>query len=446
MPGLAHTLRTPLLAVALVFLSVGSSSGGQQEPRGGNPVIRWNRIATEIFPVAIGPILDARAMAILHAAIHDAVNGVEFRYEAYTAGLFFPGASVDSAVASAARVVMLALIPSQQVRIEQEYAAALADVRDGPAKDQGVMLGQQAARANLDRRNADGIAPGPWPPQQGPITEPVYVPTGAPGDYDFTPPFDAPPFGPIALFPGWGRLTPFAVDLAHHRLHGPDPLQSKRYARDFNFVKANGSLQSSSRTPDQTDTAFFWFEPFAVWNDIAVAAMQEKHVDPWQAARILALMNFAIVDASIVCFDAKYDFRFWRPYTAIRRGEEDGNDRTAADRGWLPLLWTPPGQPLMFLIPPIPDYPSAAAIESAAAAVVLTSEFGDSVSFAVSSKTLPGAIRRFNSFARAAQEAGMSRVFGGIHFVRAVEDGWAAGRRVGREVSRALRRAQAMKR
>ena len=442
-----HDLRILLLVGALVVLSVGSSFAGQPDPRAGNPVIHWNRIATEIFPVAIGPVLDARAMAILHAAIHDAVNGVEPRYEAYTADLSFPGASIDAAVGSAAREVMLALVPDQQARIEQEYAEALAGVPDGPAKDQGVMLGRQAARANLDRRNGDGIVPGPWPPLQGPITEPVYVPTGAPGDYDFTPPFDGPPFGPIALFPGWGRLTPFVVDLTRHRLlHGPDPLGSKRYARDFNFVKAKGSLQSSSRTADQTDTAFFWFEGFAVWNDIAVAAMQQKQLDPWQAARILALMNFSIVDATIVCFDAKYHFHFWRPYTAIRRGDEDGNDRTTGDRDWLPLLWTPPGQPPMFLIPPIPDYPSAAAFESAAAAAVLTNELGRSVSFAVSSKTLPGAIRRFSSFAQAAQEAGMSRVFGGIHFVHAVEDGWAAGERVGRDVSRALPRARATKR
>jgi hypothetical protein len=433
-----HGLRTLLLFGALVVLSVGSSFAGQPDPRAGNPVIHWNRIATEIFPVAIGPVLDARAMAILHAAIHDAVNGVEPRYEAYTTDLSFPGASIDAAVGSAAREVMLALVPSQQARIEQEYVTALAGVRDGPAKDQGVVLGRQAARANLDRRNADGVVPGPWPPLQGPITEPVYLPTGAPGDYDFTPPFDAPPFGPIALLPGWGRLTPFVVDLRRQRLHGPDPLGSTRYARDFNFVKANGSLQSSSRTADQADTAFFWFEPFAVWNDIAAAAIQRRQLDPWQGARILALMNFAIVDASIVCFDAKYDFHFWRPYTAIRRGDEDGNDGTAADRDWLPLLWTPPGQPPMFLIPPIPDYPSAAAIESAAAAAVLTSTLGDSVSFAVSSTTLRGAVRHFNTFAHAAQDAGMSRVFGGIHFVHAVQDGWAAGKHIGRDVSRTL--------
>ena len=300
-----------------------------QDKRGdSNPVINWNRIANEIFPVDVGPVLDSRAMAILHAAIHDAVNGIEGRYQPYTVALSSPGASLDAAVASAARDVMLALTHNQQPRIEQEYAAALADVPDGPAKDQGVLLGQQAARANLDRRADDGIVPSPWPPQQGPITEPVYVPTGKPGDYDFTPPFDAPPLGPVALFPGWGRLTPFVIDLARHRLKGPDPLRSKRYANDVNFLKAYGRLHDSSRTPDQTNTAFFWFEPFAIWNDIATTVMQREQVSPWRAARVLALMNFAVADAGIACFDAKYHFRFWRPYTAIRRAGEDDNDQT----------------------------------------------------------------------------------------------------------------------
>jgi hypothetical protein len=419
----------------------GESTLAVQDKRGnGNPVIHWNRIANEIFPVDVGPILDARAMAIFHAAIHDAVNGIDSRYQPYTVALSSPGASLNAAVASAARDVMLALTPHQQPRIEQEYAAALADVPDGSAKDQGVRLGQQAARANLDRRAADGIVPGPWPPQQGPITEPTYVPTGQPGDYDFTPPFDAPPLGPVALFPGWGRLTPFVVDLARPRLRGPDPLRSKRYADDVNFLKAYGRLHDSSRTPDQTSTALFWFEPFAIWNDIARTALQRERVSPWRAARVLALMNFAVADAEIACFDAKYHFRFWRPYTAIRRAGEDGNDETEADPEWLPLLWTPPGEPLTFLIPPIPDYPSAAAMTSAAAAEVLTTHLGASVPFAVTSITLPGVTRRFKSFSQAAREAGLSRVFGGIHFVQAVEDGWAAGAHVGRDVARTLPR------
>jgi hypothetical protein len=434
------TLSGCLVLGTLLIAAWARPQGSQESDRALNPVIHWNRIANEIFPVDVGPIIDSRAMSILHAAIHDAVNGVEARYQPYTAAFSFPGASLDAAVASAARDVMLDLTPGQQPRIEQEYAAALADVPDGPAKDQGILLGHRAARANLDRRADDRIVPSPWPPQQGPITEPVYRPTGAPGDYAFTPPFDAPPLGPVALFPGWGRLTPFVIDVERHRLEGPDPLRSKRYARDLDFLKAYGRRHDSSRTPDQTDTALFWFEPFAIWNDIATTVMQRQQVDPWQAARVLALMNFAFADGGIACFDAKYHFRFWRPYTAIRRADEDGNDDTDADPEWLPLLWTEPGEPLLFLIPPIPDYPSAAAMTSAAAAEVLTTHLGESVAFAVTSVTLPDSTRRFRSFAHAAREAGMSRVFGGIHFVHAVEDGWAAGARVGRDVARTLPR------
>jgi hypothetical protein len=431
-----------LMLVAWTEPQTDSTFPAQDKRRKSNPVIHWNRIANEIFPVNVGPVIDSRAMSILHAAIHDAVNGIEPRYEAFTASLTFPGASVDAAVASAARDVMLAVTHNQQQRIEEEYAAALAGVRDGQAKDHGVLVGQLAARANLDRRADDGIVPGPWPPQQGPITEPVYVPTGKPGDYDFTPPFDAPPLGPVALFPGLSRLTPFVIDLSRHRLKGPDPLGSKRYAKDLNFLKAYGRRHDSSRTPDQTNTAFFWFEPFGIWNDIATTVMEREEASPWRAARVLALMNFAMVDAGMACFDAKYHFRFWRPYTAIRRAGEDDNDETEADSEWLPLLWTDPGKPLLFLIPPIPDYPSAAAMTSAAAAEVLTTHLGDSVAFAVTSETLPDVTRRFRSFSHAAREAGLSRVYGGIHFVHAVEDGWAAGKLVGRDVAGALPRRQ----
>lgn len=410
------------------------------ERRDRNPVLHWNRLANGIFPTDVGPILDARAMAILHAAIHDAVNGVEPRYEPYTAVLSSPGASIDAAVASAARSVMLALTPTQQERIDLEYAVALADVPDGPAEEQGVRLGQQAALANLDRRADDGIVPGPWPPQQGPITEPVYVPTGRPGEYDFTPPFDSPPLGPIALFPGWGRLPLFIVPAGRYHLGGPDPLRSKRYARDVKRLTTFGRLEGSTRTEDQTNTAFFWFEPQAIWNEIAATTLERQGASPWRAARVLALMNFAVTDASIVCFDAKYRFRFWRPFTAIRRADEDLNHETNPDPEWLPLLWTPPGEPPVFVIPPIPDYPSAAAMTSAAAAEVLTIHLGRAVRFSATSSFLPGARRQFGSFREAAREAGLSRVFGGIHFLHAVEDGWTAGERVGRDVARALRR------
>jgi hypothetical protein len=440
--NVARARAARLVLPVLILANAPATFADRSRTTGPNPVLHWNRVANEILPVEAGPVIDSRAMAILHAAIHDAVNGIQRRYEPYTADLESPDASVDAAVASAARDVLVALAPGQQDRIEKEYASALEQVPDGPAQDLGVALGQSAARANLERRAADGIVPGRWPPLEGPIAEPVYVPTGKPGDYDFTPPFDAPPLGPVALFPGLGRFTPFLIELARHRLRGPDPLRSKRYARDLNFLKSYGSLNSSTRTADQTATAHFWFEPFPIWNDIARTAIERKQLDPWHAARILALVNFAMIDSGIACFEVKYRFRFWRPYTAIRRAGEDDNDRTEADPEWLPLLWTPPGQPLLFLIPPIRDYPSAAAITSAAVAQMLTDHLGKHVGFEATSPTLPGATRRFKSFQDAAREAAMSRVYGGIHFVHAVEDGYAAGKRVGRDVSRKLPRVR----
>jgi hypothetical protein len=436
-----------LSGLTLAACATGFARQGVDSRARGNAVTHWNRIATEILPVDVGPVIDARAMAILHASIHDAINGIERRYEPYTADLSSPGASVDAAVARAARDVMVALAPSQTQRIEQAYAAALGGVPDGPAEDNGISLGQQAAQANLERRAVDDIAPGPWPPTEGPITKPLYVPTGKPGDYDFTPPFDAPPLGPIALFPGLGRLHPFAIDVARHRPGGPDALTSRRYARDVALLKSIGRRDSTTRTPDQTKTAFFWFEAFAIWNDITRNAVEHDTLDPWQAAREFALVNFAMMDAGIACFEAKYHFRFWRPYTAIRRAAEDGNDRTDPDPNWLPLLWTPlEVMPQTFLIPPIPDYPSAAASTSAAAAEVLRARFGDRMHFSVTSATLPGERRHFRSFTDAAREAGMSRVYGGIHFLRAVEDGWAQGQGIGRVVARILPRAGAERR
>jgi hypothetical protein len=230
--ALAWTLPRHVIVAALIIAVCSPGIAFQMQPpdpglggkpQNGNAVTHWNRIASEIFPIEPGPIIDSRDFAILHAAIHDALNNIDRRYEPYTLDLPFLDASADAAVARAANDVLAELAPSHRERIDREFAAALRTVPDGPSKIAGLIVGELAARANLDRRSRDGVVPGPWPPQTGPITVPVYVPTGAPGDYDFTPPFDAPPLGPVALFPGWGRLTPFAIDLERHRLKGPDP-------------------------------------------------------------------------------------------------------------------------------------------------------------------------------------------------------------------------------
>lgn len=439
------------LVVALLLLIPAGSSGQEtlpnmsgpgtalvQEPRiASNAVLRWHALANEMM-VDPGPVINSRAFAVLSASIHDAVNGVEPRYAAYAIELSSPGASLDAAVAAAARAVLLAFSPSKLEAIERAYTKALAVIPSGPARDNGVSLGQRAAQANINRRAGDGVPVGHWPPQNGPITEPVYTPTGKAGNYAFTPPFDAPPMGPAALFPGWGQLTPFAADLTKHPLPGPDALSSEAYAADVNRLKSLGGLESKARTGDQSETAFFWFEDFPIWNHIANRVLVKAKVDEWVAARTMALMHFAVVDAGIACFEAKYRFAFWRPITAIRRAAEDGNPRTEADTGWLPLLWSSGEGPPTFFTPPIPDYPSAAAVISWAAATVLVEVVGDRHTFDMTSPTLPGKARHFTSLTQAAEEAGMSRVYGGIHFLRAVKDGARLGRSVAAEVSRLL--------
>lgn len=390
-------------------------------------VTRWNDVALEVLPADPGLVLDARALAILHASVHDAVNAIERRYQPYTLNASAPGASLDAAVAKAAHDVLIALSPSQQARIEQAYAAELASIPAGPAREAGLQLGKKCADANLARRADDGV--------DG-IAEPVYVPLGEPGDYAFTPPFDVPPLGPLALYPGFGRVTPFAIDLEQHRLPGPDSLASLRYALDFNYVKSVGRVDSQVRTPEQTQIAFFWFEFSPIgWNRIANGILRRQHVDAWKAARVLALVNFALADGYVAGFEEKYRHRFWRPYTAIRRADTDENPLTQPDPDWQPLFSSQ-----AFFIPPVPDYPSTHTVLGAAAAEVLIRSFGDHVGFETTSTTLPGVVRRYGSFTQAAIENGLSRVYGGIHFLRAVRDGYAQGKGIGRAVSRLLPR------
>ena len=419
-------VRAQGFLLLMVFFCSGMALAGGRESQvpSGNAVTQWSGVAIDVLPVDPGLLTDSRAFAILHAAIHDAVNGVERRYLPYTADLSAPGASVDAAVAAAAHDVLVAMAPSQVVKVEIAYASALLAVPAGPAKAAGIALGKQSAAANLARRVGDGADT---------AGSPAYVPNGQPGDYDFTPPFDQPPLGPGALFPGWGRVTPFAIELADHKLPGPQSLTSREYTRDFQYLKAIGKSNSRFRTAEQTDIAYFWFEfsPMG-WNRIANTVVTQKRLDVWRAARVMALVNFALADGYIAGFDAKYQYRFWRPVTAIHKAASDGNPETRPDTAWMPLAAP------AFFTPPVPDYPSTHTVLGAAAAEVLIRNFGDNTQFSVVSTTLPGAVRYYKRFSDAARENGMSRVYGGIHFLHAVRDGYVQGRGIGRAVSRQL--------
>lgn len=403
--GVAITLSTPALAA-------GNDAARPTHPhRNVNAVVHWNTIAAETFAPSQGtnPMAQSRTFSILHAAIHDALNAIERRYESHTPGLApAPEASADVTVAAAAREVLASLVPDQAALVQAAYARSLDTVRNGPAKTAGIATGQAAARATMKRRQGDGSET---------AAQPIYTPRSGRGEYQFTTPFD------FAVQPGWGRVRPFVIDLPEHALEGPLPLTSAQYAGDLAYIKRIGHIASEMRTSDQTEIAKFWYEDSPLgWNRIASTVVRERGLDAWEAARAFALVHFAMADGFIAGFDAKYHYRFWRPLTAI---QEAG---TPADRNWQPLLTTPP----------VPDYPSTHTVLGWAAAEVLIDLFGDKLRYSTTSLTLPGVTRHYRGFSQAAQENGMSRLYAGIHFRHAVMDGRRQGRGIGRTVALAL--------
>ncbi len=383
-----------------------------------NAVVHWNSVAEQTLTPSHGtnPMAHSRILAILHASIHDALNAIDRRYESYTPGLReAKHANADAAVAAAAREVLVRLVPDQTALIDSAYGRTLAAIRDGDAKTAGVALGQSAARATLHRRHDDGSAGAAF----------KYVPGTAPGEYQFTPPFD------FAAQPGWGRVTPFVIDMREHELDGPQALASTAYTGDFEFIKAIGHIASTTRSAEQTQIAKFWYEDSSLgWNRLANTVVRQRGIDAWDAARAFALVHFAMADGFIAGFAEKYRHRFWRPETAIRAAAGDGNAHTVQDVAWKPLLITPP----------VPDYPSTHTVLGWAAAEVLIAMFGDRERFELTSLTLPGVMRAYRGFSQPAEENGLSRLYAGIHFRHAVRDGRRQGRGIGQAVAEALPR------
>jgi hypothetical protein len=414
-------LRTGAAAVA-VMLAGSAYAQNAQSARGGhtahgNAVTHWNTVATDAFTPSQGtnPMAQSRTLAIFHAAIHDALNAIDERYQPYTPGLTAaPGASVDAAVAAAAHDVLVTLLPDQATMVETAYEQALAAIPEGVGKDAAIFTGQMAAAANIARRQGDGSENG---------AQPVYEPRPGPGEYQFTPPFN------FAAQPSWGRVTPFIINLQEHAPDEPLNLRSAAYTLDLAYIKAIGERTSHFRTPEQSQIAEFWYEDSPLgWNRIANTAVQQRRLDPWSAARALALVNFAMADGFIAGFEAKYRFRFWRPETAIRAAATDGNPWTIPDTTWQPFLITPP----------VPDHPSTHTVLGWAAAQVLIELLGDRLHFSADSLTLPGVVRDYRRFSAAADENGLSRMYAGIHFVHAVKEGRRQGRSIGRAVAEAL--------
>lgn len=380
-------------------------------------VTDWNAVAlTAIRAERTAPPVAARNLAILHVAIFDAVNGIARTREPYQVTAQASGVtSVDAAIAAAGHRVLLALHPASSATIEAAYQASLAKlpVNPKPARVNGIAWGESVADAILQSRATDGA--------NAVVT---YVPGSGPGAWVPTLPAFAP-----ALLPQWGGVTPFAMTHgAQFRPTLPPGLASSQWATEFNITKDLGRRDSTLRTADETEIALFWSNgagtatPPGHWNVIAADLAREHGLPTAENARLFALLNIALADAGIAAWECKYVFNFWRPVTAIRAADTDGNAATSADAAWEPLLVTPP----------FPECVSGHSTFSGAAAVVLASYFGtDNVSFAATSEGLPGVTRRFSSFSSAADEAGMSRIYGGIHFMTANLEGLRSGGRLG---------------
>jgi hypothetical protein len=379
-----------------------------------NEVTNWNEIATTNgIASGKGGVPQSRIYAMAQAAVHDALNAIDRRYQPYAFDAQGdPNASPEAAVATAAHDVLVHELPNRQAVLDAAYATSLALIPDGTAKTNGIALGQAAAAAILALRSDDGSA-APMP----------YTPGTGPGVWQPTPPAFLP-----AAVPGWGNVTPFTLVSSSQFRPDPPPyfdLTVKKYTDDYNEVKAIGEVNSTTRTVEQSEIARFWYEPSPVgWSRIARNLSAAKGLDLWQSARLLALMNLAMADGFIAGFDTKYFYNFWRPVTAIRAGDTDNNPDTIADPAWSSYLITPN----------IPDYVSTHSVLGAAAAEVLARFFDDDeVGFTTTSGLpFPGITRTFSSFSQAAQENANSRVYAGIHFRSACEDGLKMGRKVGR--------------
>ena len=431
----------------LVSLIAATASAAIAAPANAHPTVRsdavttWNANAGEAAVAAClaptnNPLHESRMYAMTHLAIHDALNAIDRRSRPYAFDATAKRrTSPDAAVAAAARAVLVTLLEQLPQPfadcvvdleavdvVEADYAKALDQIPDGPAKTRGIELGRAAAAAILALRAADG--------SDTTLFDSEYEQGTAPGVWRFTPGFD------FAFAPGWGEVTPFVLrDSSQFHPGPPYALTRKKYTADFNEVKSlggDGVTTPSARTAEQTEIALFWVESSPLqWNRIARTVSVGTGLDLWEQARLFGLLNIALADGYVGSFETKYVYNYWRPVTAIQTADTDGNPDTAVDPNWTPLVPTPP----------IPDYDSAHSVEGGAAARVLKRFFGtDQIGFETCSLTLPAGStcddarpvrRRYAGFSQAAAENGVSRILVGFHFRKAVDEGIEHGRKIG---------------
>ena len=412
--------RFCLLVPGLAMLLVASSIARADD------VTDWNQHMLRAGTVGgTTPLVMSRVAAIVQASVFDAVNGIDRKYAPVHVPPAGPaGASRRAAAVEAAYTALVALYPAQKSIFDARLAVSLTAIASDPHETSagitsGIAWGQTAANGILSWRATDGFTPAP----------PPFLGGTAVGEWRPTPPGFLPGAGPQFAY-----MTPWVIGApSQFRPGGPPALTSARYAADFNETKTMGSISSPIRTADETIYAWFWAASTAtyIWNHLADTLIERGDRDEdddsgrWgerrnsllENARVLALLDLAMADAAIACWEAKYRYVFWRPVTAIPLADTDGNPATTPDPNWAPLFATPNH----------PEYPSGHSTVSGAAAVVLANFFGEKRHFTMDNDLLIGVTRSFRSFTQALDEVKNARIFAGIHFRSACDDGQTTG-------------------
>ena len=377
-------------------------------------VLDWNAtMQTTVSTQA--PFPQARSAAITQLAVFEAVNSITRNYQPYLGTITAPaGASPQAAAIAAAYTVLRTYFPANAVSLDAVYAASLAAIPAGTAKNDGISVGQAAAAAMIAARANDGSAP---------LT--FFLPTSAnPGDWQLTP--ACPAAG--GVFFNWQNVTPFGISsAAQFRLDPPPELAGGRYAQAYNEVKTVGDVNSTVRPQDRTNVALLYanITPILIFNPIArlLSATENKSLS--ENAHDLAILNMAISDAAVATFETKYFYKFWRPITAIHEGALDGNNKTDPDPNYQPLILTPC----------FPSYPSAHGVLSNAARTALEEIYGNvSFSITLSSPAVPGVAITYTNLGQITNDISDARVYGGIHFRTDQDAGRIMGLRLGQWV------------
>jgi vanadium-dependent haloperoxidase-like protein len=410
-------MKVRLIVLALfVAAAVGQSgaaatSSTYKQPAGSPDtyVANWDAIGTQAFSAAaLTPAEGHVIFAYVAIAVYDSVMAVEGGYRPFANDVDAPqGSSAEAAVAAAAHRILVHYLPAQAPTIlDPAYTASLGTIPDSQAKTDGIATGEEVAALLIAQRSDDGFrAPVTYTPPNPPIPG-VWIPTAP-----------SPPIGTYL-----GLMRPFSLDSADQfRPHGPPALSSKRWARDYNEVKEIGSSTSTTRTAEQTLAARFWAEPPVQQARGSLRKLvTDQDLDVVDAARFMAMISVVYADALIACFDAKYHYAFWRPITAIRAGDTDGNEATVGDPTWSPLLPATPNHP---------EYPSAHSCVTPAGGRVIARFLGTGqIDFTVPSLTGLGD-RHFDQVRDLEYEVGNARIWGGIHYRSAVEDGITIGKK-----------------